>query len=154
MNQPPSQEDTTGSAQLFGSMAQALTSADVTSVRVTVPASDMPARTVDFIQTNIQWSDLIGNLPAGFDRTFSAEAFSTTGSKLYAGSATGVSSFPKQTTAVSITLQGINPAAPFSNAAPVSAFLSNAPGTLEPCGTVTLNASASDASPGDSGVGA
>ncbi|AKJ01174.1 alpha-tubulin suppressor-like RCC1 family protein [Archangium gephyra] len=145
----PQEEDTTGSAQLFGTMAQAITSADVTLVRVTVSAADMPTRTAELVKTNNQWSGLIGKLPAGTGRTFSGEAFNSSGTKLYAGSATGVAILAKQTTAVSLTLQEVSPAAPFSNAAPVITALSAAPGTVEPGGTVTLNASASDANPGD-----
>jgi N-acetylneuraminic acid mutarotase len=145
----PQEEDTTGSAQLFGTTAQAITSADVTLVRITVSAADMPARTAELVKTNNQWSGLIGKLPAGTGRTFSAEAFNSSGTKLYAGSATGVTILAKQTTAVSITLQEVSPAAPFANAAPVISSLSAAPGTVEPGGSVTLTASASDANPGD-----
>ncbi|WP_309889956.1 PKD domain-containing protein [Archangium sp.] len=145
----PQEEDTTGSAWLFGTTAQAITSADVTLVRVTVSAADMPTRTAELVKTNNQWSGLIGKLPAGTGRTFSAEAFNSSGTRLYAGSATGVTILAKQTTAVSITLQEVSPAAPFANAAPVISSLSAAPGTVEPGGTVTLNASASDANPGD-----
>jgi N-acetylneuraminic acid mutarotase len=146
----PQEEDTTGSVQLFGTTAQALSSADVTSVRVTVSAADMPARIAELVKSNNQWSGLIGKLPAGTGRTFSAEAFSGSGARLYAGSATNVTILARQTTAVSITLQEINPAAPFANAAPVISSLSAAPGTVEPGGSVTLTASASDANPGDS----
>jgi hypothetical protein len=134
---PSQQEDTTGSAQLFGTTAQAITSADVIRVLVTVSASDMPARTAELVKANNQWSGLIGKLPAGTGRTFSAEAFNTSGTKLYAGSATGVTILPKLTTAVSITLQEVSPAAPFANAAPVITSLSAAPGTVEPGGTPT-----------------
>jgi len=145
----PQEEDTTGSAWLFGTTAQAISSADVTLVRVTVSAADLPARTAELVKTNNQWSGLIGKLPAGTGRTFSAEAFNSSGTRLYAGSATGVTILARQTTAVSITLQEVSPAAPFTNAAPVITSLSAAPGTVEPGGTVTLNASASDANPGD-----
>ncbi|WP_163998792.1 Kelch repeat-containing protein [Pyxidicoccus caerfyrddinensis] len=145
----PQEEDTTGSAQLFGTTAQAITSADVTLVRVTVSAADMPARTAELVKTNNQWSGLLGMLPAGTGRTFSAEAFNSSGTKMYAGSATGVTILARQTTAVSITLQDVSPAAPFANAAPVISSLSAAPGTVEPGGTVTLTASASDTNPGD-----
>jgi hypothetical protein len=79
----------------------------------------------------------------------SAEAFNSSGTKLYAGTATGVTILAKQTTAVSITLQEVNPPPPFANAAPVITSLSAAPGTVEPGGTVVLNASASDANAGD-----
>jgi hypothetical protein len=142
-------EESTGSAQLFGSVEQAISSSDVTSVRITVSAADMPTRTADLVKTNNQWSGLIGKLPAGTGRTFSAEAFNSSGTRLYAGSATGVTILAKQTTAVSITLQEVSPAPPFANAAPVITSLSAAPGTVEPSGTVTLNASASDANPND-----
>jgi uncharacterized protein (DUF2141 family) len=146
---PQQDEDSTGSAQLFGSVEQAISSADVTSVRVTVSAADMPTRTANLVKTNNQWSGLIGKLPAGTGRTFSAEAFNSSGTRLYAGSATGVTILARQMTTISITLQEVSPAPPFANAAPVISSLSAAPGTVEPSGTVTLNASASDANPND-----
>jgi alpha-tubulin suppressor-like RCC1 family protein len=147
----PQEEDSTGSAQLFGTMEQALSSADVTSVLVTVSAADMQQpRTAALVKTNNQWSGTIGKLPAGAGRTFSAEAFDTSGTKLYAGEATNVTILARQTTAVSITLQEVNPPAPFENAAPVITSLSAAPGTVEIGGTVVLTAAASDANAGDS----
>jgi len=147
---PPPQEaeDTTGSAQLVSSLAQALSASDVTSVLITVSAPDMQPRTEPLVKTNNQWSGTLGKLPAGTGRTFSAEAFNTSGTKLYAGTATG-SVLARQTTTVSITLQEVNPPAPFANAAPVITSLSAAPGTVEPNGTVVLTASASDANAGD-----
>ncbi|WP_444547804.1 kelch repeat-containing protein [Stigmatella ashevillensis] len=146
---PQPEEDSTGSAQLFGTLAQAVSSTDVTSVLVTVSAPDMQARTANLVKTNNQWSGTLGKLPAGTDRTFTAEAFNSGGSKLYAGAATGITLLASQTTAVSITLQEVSPAAPFENAAPVITSLSAAPSTVEPAGTVVLNASASDANAGD-----
>jgi len=130
-------------------MEQAITSADVTSVIVTVSAADMQARTTALVKTNNQWSGVIGKVAAGTGRTFSAEAFNSSGTKLYGGAATGVTILAKQTTAVSITLQEVTPPPPFANAAPVITSLSAAPGTVEPGGTVALNASASDANAGD-----
>jgi hypothetical protein len=61
----------------------------------------------------------IGKLPAGTGRTFTAEAFNSGGTKLYAGTATGVTLLARQTTAVSITLQEADAPAPFENTAPV-----------------------------------
>jgi alpha-tubulin suppressor-like RCC1 family protein len=145
---PEQQEDTSGSAQLVSSLAQALSAADVTSVLVTVSAADMQPRTEPLVKTNNQWSGTLGKLPAGTGRTFTAEAFNSSGTKLYAGSATGAV-LARQTTTVSITLQEVNPPAPFANAAPVITSLSAAPGTVEPGGTVVLTASASDANAGD-----
>ncbi|WP_240360662.1 PKD domain-containing protein, partial [Pyxidicoccus caerfyrddinensis] len=146
---PLPEEDSTGSAQLVSTVAQALSSADVTSVVVTVSAADMPARTSGLVKTNNQWSGTLGKLPAGTGRTFSAEAFNSSGTKVYAGAATGITIVARQTTAVSITLQEVNPSAPFENAAPVITSLAAAPGTVEPGGTVALTASATDANAGD-----
>jgi len=145
---PQAEEDTTGSAQLVSSLAQSVSSADVTSVLVTVSAADMQPRTEALVKTNTQWSGTLGKLPAGTGRTFTAEAFNSTGTKLYSGTATGAV-LARQTTTVSITLQEVNPPAPFANAAPVITSLSAAPGTVEPGGTVVLTASASDANAGD-----
>jgi alpha-tubulin suppressor-like RCC1 family protein len=147
---PQEEEDTAGSAQLFGTLAQAITAADIASVRVTVSADDMQQpRTESLVKTNGQWSGLIGKLPAGTGRTFSAEAFNSAGARLYAGTASNVTIVAKGTTAVSIILQEVNPAPPFANAAPVITALSAAPSQVEPGGTVTLNASATDANSGD-----
>jgi alpha-tubulin suppressor-like RCC1 family protein len=144
------EEDSTGDAQLFGTLAQSISSADVTSVVVTVTAADMQARTAALVKTNSQWSGTIGKLPVGTGRSFTAEAFNSSGAKLYAGAASGVTILARQTTAVSITLQEVNPPAPFENAAPVITSLSAAPGTVEIGGTVVLTAAASDANAGDS----
>jgi N-acetylneuraminic acid mutarotase len=134
---------------LFSTLAQAISSADVTSVLITVSAPDMQVRTANLVKTNNQWSGTLGKLPAGTGRTFTAEAFNSGGSRLYAGTATGITILARQTTTVAITLQEVSPAAPFENAAPVITSLSAAPSTVEPAGTVVLNASASDANAGD-----
>ena len=66
---PRPEEDSTGSAQLYGTLAQAVSSTDVTSVLVTVSAPDMQARTASLVKTNNQWSGTLGKLPAGTGRT-------------------------------------------------------------------------------------
>ena len=138
-----------GEVHLVSTLSQAVSSSDVTSVVVTVTAADMQALTASLVKTNGQWSGTLGKLPAGTNRTFTAEAFNSTGARLYAGTATPVTILARQTTAVSITLQEVNPAAPFQDAAPVITSLSAAPGTVEPGGVVSLSATASDANPGD-----
>jgi alpha-tubulin suppressor-like RCC1 family protein len=143
------EEDSTGSAQLFGTMAQALSAADVTTVRVTVSAADMQARTVELVKTNNQWSGVLGRLPAGTGRTFAAQAFNSSGTSLYAGSVGNITVVARQTITVSLTLQEVNPAAPFENQAPVITALTASPGTVEPGGTVVLTATAVDANPDD-----
>ncbi len=146
---PQEEEDSTGSAQLLGTLEQAISSADVTSVLVTVSAADMQTRTAALVRSNNQWSGTLGKLPAGTGRTFTAEALSSSGARLYAGAATGVTILARQMTVVSITLQEVNPPAPFTNAAPIITSLAAAPGNVEPGGVVTLNASASDANASD-----
>jgi hypothetical protein len=116
-----------GSAQLFGTTAQAITSADVTLVRVTVSAADMPARTAELVKTNNQWSGLIGKLPAGTGRTFSAEAFNSSGTKLYAGSATGVTIMRSRTNPGCLEAAGIEPAACHSLSGPGVLALAGVP---------------------------
>ena len=141
--------DGEGSAQLFGTLDQSITAAGVAEVRVTVSASDMPSRTVKLVKTNNQWGGTLGKLPAGTNRTFTAEAFDGGGTLVYAGSVTGVTIAAGQTTAVSITLQEVNPAQPFANAAPVVTSLLAAPASVEPGGVLSLSATAADANAGD-----
>lgn len=140
-----------GEAQLVSTLAQGIHASDVSSVVVTVTAADMPqARTANLVKTSHQWSGTLGKLPAGTGRTFTAEAFSSAGVKLYSGTAPHVTILAEQTTAVSIILQEVNPAAPYENAAPVITSLSAAPRTVQVGGVVTLSATASDANPSDS----
>jgi hypothetical protein len=142
-------EDGEGSVQLYSTVDQSITAAEVAEVQVTVSASDMPSRTEKLLKTNNQWSGTLGKLPAGTNRTITAEAFDAGGTRLYAGSVTGVTIAARQTTVVSITLQEVNPPQPFENAAPVVAALSASPASVDPGGVVSLSATATDANAGD-----
>ncbi|MDC0713764.1 kelch repeat-containing protein [Stigmatella sp. ncwal1] len=131
------------------SLQQSLAVGDVTRVQVTVSAPDMASRSAELVKTGGQWGGVLGQLPAGTDRTFSVQAFKTDGTAVYAGEATGVTITAGQTTVVSLTLQEINPPPPFDNSAPCITSLVATPATIEPGGVVTLQAAAKDVDPGD-----
>ena len=61
-----------GSAQVLASTQQALSANDVTRVRITVSAQDMSSLVVELARSNGTWGGLIGNIPAGANRTFLA----------------------------------------------------------------------------------
>nr|WP_240359190.1 hypothetical protein [Pyxidicoccus trucidator] len=109
----------TGSFQLAVSVPQALSSSDVTHVQVTVSASDMTSLVVDLARSNGSWGGLIGNIPAGSNRSFLAQAFDSSGSLLFQGQTAGVSISANQITAVALILQEVSPPPPYGNEAPL-----------------------------------
>ncbi|HZH78730.1 MAG TPA: hypothetical protein VEY88_22060, partial [Archangium sp.] len=134
----------TGSVQFVGRLEQALSASDVTRVTVRVSAPGMMPLTTELMKTEGQWGGTLGRIPAGMDRTFTAEAFGADGTKLYAGAATGVLITPGRTALVAIALQQLAPVPPFSNAVPIiDALVSSASGA-DPGDTVTLKATAHD----------
>lgn len=142
-------EDAAGSAEVFGALTQAVSAREVTRVTVTVSAPDMPGRTERLDLTQGAWGGVLHQLPAGTQRTFLAQAFGAGNTLLYEGSATGVAISAGQTTVVAITLQQVNAPPPFQNAPPVIGSLVATPNPVEPGGTVTLTASATDPNAGD-----
>ncbi|MDC0706862.1 PKD domain-containing protein [Stigmatella sp. ncwal1] len=104
---------------------------------------------MELAKTGGQWGGVLGQLPAGTDRTFSVQAFKADGTALYGGEVTGVTITAGQTTVVSLTLQEINPPPPFDNAAPCITSLVANPSSIEPGGVVTLQATAKDVNAGD-----
>ncbi len=141
---PPS----TGSAQFAVSVPQALSS-EISRVSVTSSASDIPSVTVDLVPTQGVWGGIIGNIPAGSHRTFQAQAFDSSGTLLFAGSASGVTIAEDQTTLVAITLQQVNPPPPFDNEAPLLVSLVASSTSVPAGGAISLVASAHDPNPGD-----
>ncbi|MBN9685841.1 MULTISPECIES: Kelch repeat-containing protein [unclassified Corallococcus] len=138
----------TGSARFAVSAPQALASG-ISRVSVTSSGPDIPSVTVDLAQTDGVWGGTIGNIPAGPDRSFLAQAFDASGTLLFSGSASGVFILAGQTTFVAITLQELNPPPPFDNEAPLidSLVVSS---TSVPLGRqISLSARAHDPNPGD-----
>ncbi|NOK15860.1 Ig-like domain-containing protein [Corallococcus carmarthensis] len=138
-----------GSVQLAGSVQQALSSSDVTRVKVTVSSSDMASRVVELVKSSGSWGGLIGNIPAGADRSFLAEAFDTSGTLRFQGQASGVSITANQTTAVFLSLQEIAVPVPYDNEAPVIDSLTVSANALLPGGALALSAMVHDPNPGD-----
>jgi hypothetical protein len=139
----------TGSVQFAASISQALSSSDVTRVKVTVSASDMSPLVVELARSNGTWGGLIGNIPAGSNRTFLAEAFDSSNTKRFQGQTSGVTITANQTTAVAVTLQEIAPPPPYANEAPVIESVVASPTSVQTDGSVSLNASVRDPNTGD-----
>jgi N-acetylneuraminic acid mutarotase len=139
----------TGSVQFAASLQQALSANDVTRVKVTVSASDMSSLIVELAKSNGSWGGLIGNLPAGSNRSFLAEAFSSSGSLLFKGQTAGVSITANQTTAVALTLQELAPPPPYGNEAPILSSLVASNTTVQTGGSLSLTATATDPNTGD-----
>jgi hypothetical protein len=102
----------TGSAQFAVSVPQSLSSS-ISRLSVTSSAADIPSVSVDLTSTNGVWGGFLGNIPAGSNRSFLAQAFDASGTLLFEGSASGVSITAHQTALVAITLQRVNAPPPF-----------------------------------------
>jgi hypothetical protein len=141
-------EEPTGSVQLMGRFQQALAASDVTRVLVTASAPYMSPRTSELVKADGQWSGTLEQLPAGADRTFTAEAFGAVGTKLYEGTVTGVTITPGKTILVALTLQQVGAPPPFVNAVPVIDTLVSSASAVAPGERITLKATAHDPNPG------
>jgi hypothetical protein len=142
---PPSD---TGTVQFAVSVPQALSSS-ISRVSVTSSAADIPSVSVDLATSNGIWGGILGNIPAGADRSFLAQAFDSSGTKLFEGSASGVSIVANQTSLVAITLQQVNAPPPFQNAAPFIDSLVSSSTSVSVGGSLSLVATAHDPNPGD-----
>ncbi|WP_158625733.1 RCC1 domain-containing protein [Corallococcus carmarthensis] len=143
------QEAQEGSAQAVVTLPQALSASDVARVELTVSGAGMTTRTDALVKTGGQWGGVLGQLPAGSGRTFSAQAFDSSNTVRYAGQATPVTIQANLTTAVTLLLQEVNAPPPFENAAPRILSLVASPGTVAPGGQVSLQATAEDPNAGD-----
>ncbi|MHA7630180.1 Kelch repeat-containing protein [Corallococcus sp. M7] len=138
----------TGTVRFAVSTNQAL-APDILFVLVTSGGPDIPALTTELTATNGVWGGIIGNIPAGSDRIFVAQAFNSSGDLAYEGIATGVTITANQSTLVAITLQQLNPPPPFDNEAPVIDSLVASATSVAAGGTLSLTATAHDPNPGD-----
>jgi N-acetylneuraminic acid mutarotase len=144
---PPSEP--TGSVQFAASTQQALSANDITRVKVTVAAADMSSRIVELAKSNGTWGGLIGNIPAGSNRSFLAEAFDASGIKRFEGQTSGVTITANQTTAVAITLQELAPPPPYTNEAPVIDSLVASSTSVQTGSSLSLTATVHDPNAGD-----
>jgi N-acetylneuraminic acid mutarotase len=145
---PTSSSNKTGSAHFAVSARQALT-ADIARIAVTTSAEDMPPATVDLVFADDAWGGTL-SIPAGFDRTFHAQAFDGEGTLRLEGTASGVSIWENDTVLVAISLEDVNAPPPFSNEAPLIDSLVASALSVDAGGTLSLEATAHDPNTGDS----
>ncbi|MBM7116094.1 kelch repeat-containing protein [Archangium primigenium] len=138
----------TGSAQFAVSVRQELATA-ISRVSITSSAADFPSITQDLALTAGSWSGTIGNIPAGYNRSFLAQAFDSSGTKLFEGSVSDITIYASKMTAVAIILQQFGPPPPFQNEAPVIDSLVASSTTTVAGGSISLVATAHDPNTGD-----
>ncbi|AFE05366.1 branched-chain amino acid ABC transporter2C amino acid-binding protein [Corallococcus coralloides DSM 2259] len=138
-----------GSVQFAASVQQALSSQEVTRVKVTLSTAEMPPRVVDLGRSNGSWGGLIGDIPAGANHSFLAEAFDASGTRRFQGQTSGVTIAANQTTTVVITLQELAPPAPYANEAPLIDSVVASTTTVQAGGSLSLIATAHDPNTGD-----
>jgi hypothetical protein len=134
-----------GSADI-GVSAQALSTSEVVNVTLTVSAADISPNIVANLQnTGGQWRAVIGAIPVGSNRTFLAQAFNSSNTKVYEGQATGVTITSGATAAVVILLQQSTAPTPFVNSAPKITGLTASTDRVDFNESVTLAVTDTDA---------
>ena len=134
----------TGEANI-GVSTQALSKADVASVKITVSGDNISPDIVHNLnKTGGQWKGVINHIPVGTNRTFLAQAYNSSSALIYAGSATGVTITKGTPVTVVILLQQSNPPTPFANKAPSISALTASSTAVGPSETVALTVTASD----------
>ena len=128
----------------------ALSISDVTRVTISVTGPGINTPVVqDLVQNGSEWQGVLGGIPAGANRTFTAQAFDINNVLIYEGTAGGITIAPGQPPAIVILLQEVNPPAPFTNAAPIIDALTASGSQAAPGSSVRLNLAAHDPNPGD-----
>jgi hypothetical protein len=134
-----------GSADIAVS-AQALSTSDVARVSLTVSATDIsPSLVTNLQSTGGQWRAVLGAIPAGANRTFLAQAFDSSNTKVYEGQASGVTITSNATAAVVIVLQQTTAPTPFVNSAPKITGLTASADHVDINESVTLAVTDTDA---------
>ncbi|RYZ40438.1 MAG: kelch-like protein [Myxococcaceae bacterium] len=139
----------TGDVRFISAVPQALAGDEVTRVTVTLTATGVPTSTAVLTKSADGWSGTLYQVPAGPQRTFTAEAFAADGSLRYRGAATNVTITAGTTSVVAITLQALNVPGPFDNSAPCIDSLVASASSVLPGGTLSLQATAHDADAAD-----
>ncbi|HYO52928.1 hypothetical protein [Archangium sp.] len=142
--QEPTHQD--GSAEFRVTLPQALSRADVRSVRVEVrgPGISSPI-TAELLQQGTVWQGTVGNIPVGAERFFDAFAYDMSGGLLFQGSTGPLTVSAGSTVGAFLMLQQVNIPPPFQNEAPRISSVVVTSNTVRPGGTIYLMASAYDA---------
>lgn len=128
-----------------GVSVQALSAADVTKVKLTVTGAGINTSIEkDLVKTNGQWWGNVTDIPRGSNRSFSAQAYDSTGKELLTGSAAGINVDGKTAGVVVIVLQPDPPLDMLLNHAPRINSLVASAGQAAPGTDVELTLAASD----------
>ncbi|MDC0711290.1 kelch repeat-containing protein [Stigmatella sp. ncwal1] len=134
----------TGSVQLAVSAHQTLSASGITRVTVTFSAADMPPLTTELAQTDGLWGGVLGDIPAGEQRSIQAKAWDSSGTLRYQGQAENVTITVGTVTFVTLTLQSTAASTPYTNEAPLMDAVVAAPTVVAPGARMTLTATAHD----------
>ncbi len=144
---PASSDD--GEAAI-GVTGQALSTNDVARVVVTVTGTGITsAITYSLKKTAGQWGGVMGQIPAGTNRSFHADVFDASNNVIYAGDATGVTIANHQTATVVLVLQQKTAPDPFKNTVPFIDSATASSSSVGPGDAVSLNVAAHDVDAGD-----
>lgn len=142
-------DDDTGAASVQVA-TDALSAADIIGVTVTVDGPGIESAIVhDLSEYDGSWQGIIGEIPAGVGRTFTAQAFDDEGEVVYEGQTTDVIIAPDERVIVHILLQQETPPEPFENSAPIIDGLALSSAEVAPLDTVILSVTAHDPDPDD-----
>ncbi|PJZ24748.1 hypothetical protein CH352_12610 [Leptospira hartskeerlii] len=134
-----------GNVQFAVNVASSLTKVTVT---VTGPGISTPI-VQDLVKIGNTWQGIIGQIPAGTDRTFSGEGFNASNVLIQQGQVTGVTISANSITNILLVLSETNPAPPFSNAAPIIDSLVASTNQVAPSSSINLNSTVHDPNPSD-----
>ncbi len=134
----------------IGVAFQELGAAAVTRVTLTVTGDGIsPAIVRDLSKVDGRWTGLIGGIPAGTNRLFTADGYDSANVRTFAGQTSGVTITRGQTVSVVIVLQQVAAPTPFVNTTPSITSLVASSNAVAPGEAVSLAATASDADLGD-----
>jgi formylglycine-generating enzyme required for sulfatase activity/plastocyanin len=134
----------------IGVTGQAVSTADVVRIDVTVTGVGITTPIAYSLKkTKGQWGGVIGQIPAGANRTFHADVYDLTNAVIYTGDATGVTIGNKQTATVVLVLQQKTAPDPFHDTVPFIDSATASAASVAPGDAVSLNVAAHDVDPGD-----
>jgi hypothetical protein len=135
------------SARLAITLPSGAPSSEVTRVTATLTAANLAARSTELSRSGDTWNGVLPDVPEGPARTFSAEAFDSSGLKRFVGRAENVSITAGQELVVAFTLQVTTGNADVGvslNQRPVLTSLTASPSRVDVGQTTTVSALASD----------
>ncbi|GBF40483.1 FG-GAP repeat protein [Leptospira johnsonii] len=125
-------------------------SSSLAKVTVTVTGTGISTPIVqDLVKVGNTWQGIIGQIPAGTDRTFSGEGYNASNVLIQQGQVTGVTIIANSITNIVLVLSETDPSPPFSNAAPIIDSLVASTNRVAPSSSINLNSTAHDPNPSD-----